>query len=361
MPGTQVMARPIPARERPLAIPAGQFRPRGRTLGTAGRAVYDAVVEGMARGQLKIRLPQGVSVDDVHDIVRHARLDVPELFNVRESSVSYAGGHDHPQRLSLNVSYRFSHGAAHGCLARMESRAAGILDLVRDKDVPERVELLHDWLAGHGRYGRGSAGLDHLASGPILFGHGVCDGYSLALKFLLDRAGVRSWVATGTSPSSGPGDGSGGHAWNIVDFGTAAQPRWAHVDVTFDLAENHGGISHAQFGLSDAEAALGHASDSTPYPACPQSLGWMRAHGQFLPSARELAWEVRRAAHAGQDTLTVQLPLSMGDPEGLSDLVRSTACDALDGTDARGVRISYSQFDPNVFTIRLKYRTFCFA
>ena len=52
----------------------------------------------------------------------------------------------------------------------------------------------------------------HTVYGAFVNKYAVCDGYSKAYQYLLNKAGIDSHIATGT------GNG-GSHAWNLVKLG----------------------------------------------------------------------------------------------------------------------------------------------
>lgn len=88
------------------------------------------------------------------------------------------------------------------------------------------VQALHDYLVRNCVYDRSAVNEavspSRTAYGALANGKAVCQGYSLAYKLLLRRAGV---------PAVYVGSDSMQHAWNMVQMENNA---WYHVDVTWD-------------------------------------------------------------------------------------------------------------------------------
>lgn len=165
------------------------------------------------------------------------------------------------------------------------------------------VQALHDYLVRNCVYDRSAVNEvispSRTAYGALANGKAVCQGYSLAYKLLLRRAGV---------PAVYVGSDSMQHAWNMVQMENNG---WYHVDVTWDdpilhtstyPEGNDGGyfrdVSHELFLRCDSTMRdeLNHyvwaAAYTSPYtdygnreypeykgPACP-APGMYRAAGE---------------------------------------------------------------------------------
>lgn len=66
------------------------------------------------------------------------------------------------------------------------------------------------------------------AYGALVKGKSACEGYSKAMKLLLDKVGIKSAVVCGDS--SARGEEAGPHMWNAVEIGG----KWYYLDVTWD-------------------------------------------------------------------------------------------------------------------------------
>lgn len=93
----------------------------------------------------------------------------------------------------------------------------------------EKVKAVHDWFIKNVKYDyynylRGTVpNVSHTASGALLRGIAVCDGYSKGFQKVMDKLGIPCQMVTGYSMG-------GGHAWNRVKI----SGKWYFIDVTFD-------------------------------------------------------------------------------------------------------------------------------
>ncbi len=116
-------------------------------------------------------------------------------------------------------------------------------------DPVEKALILHDYLAIHCSYNWETAtnqeeNYDSYNSkwniyGALVEKDAVCQGYALAYKALMDRAGVECKIIAK----------EGVHGWNIIKIGE----NWYHVDVTWDdpVPDKKGYCNHKYFLLSD--------------------------------------------------------------------------------------------------------------
>ncbi len=121
----------------------------------------------------------------------------------------------------------------------------------------EKAQALHDYLVRTCAYDNNVAGTDAATSpsrtayGALVKGRAVCQGYTLAYKLLLSRAGIPAIYVVSDSMN---------HSWNMVELDGS----WYHVDATWDdpLYEDESGqaadggfdaeVSHEFFLRSDA-------------------------------------------------------------------------------------------------------------
>ena len=87
----------------------------------------------------------------------------------------------------------------------------------------DQVKAFHDWLVNNTEYDFTFSDTSYDAAGPLLYGRGVCDGYSKAFDLLCYLSGIDCVRINGV------GNG-GGHAWNKVKI----NGQWYNVDVTWD-------------------------------------------------------------------------------------------------------------------------------
>lgn len=122
-------------------------------------------------------------------------------------------------------------------------------------DPVEIALILHDYLVLHCGYNWETAidvdeeQIPETASnlyGALVLKDASCQGYSLAYKALLDRAGIECKVVSGVAQLDGKEEN---HSWNMLKIGE----HWYHTDVTWDdpTPDLKGYCDHQYFLLSD--------------------------------------------------------------------------------------------------------------
>lgn len=240
-------------------LPVGQLRPYRATLDAAGQAAYDAIVEGVFDQRDYVLL--GVGKREACTIAQLVPNDIPELvFQQPGFSVIYSA---RKGRSVLVPHYRFGHKDAEALLVAMARNTAGVLRRARAvPDEMERHRLLHDWLIATCRLpGPGWSernGHLYVAAGALVYHEGVCSAFSRAYKYLADRCGLASCVATGVAGGGEAGDVER-HAWNLVRI----DGQWYNADVTWDASSSD---PHEYLARSDVSLRRTHHPDGAlPY------------------------------------------------------------------------------------------------
>jgi transglutaminase-like putative cysteine protease len=136
----------------------------------------------------------------------------------------------------------------------------------------ERIQLLHDRIVLETVYDEAAASKtganDPAFTAVGLFDNGkaVCQGYAEALTVLLNRAGVPTVYASGTSKGVA-------HAWVIVQL----DGNWYHVDATYDdpVPDTVRQTNYRYFLMNDEQLAKDHVRDFAE-PVCTDgSYEWM--------------------------------------------------------------------------------------
>ena len=91
--------------------------------------------------------------------------------------------------------------------------------------IEDKIKVFHDYVADHSIYDsvRAETGTSEYnsnkATGPLFEGMGICDGYTDALSFYLDKLGLENIKVTNNE-----------HVWNAVKLNGI----WYHIDLTWD-------------------------------------------------------------------------------------------------------------------------------
>ena len=298
-------------------IPQDQFRYYYTLLSSTERIVYDNLVCGLI--DFKKEIPcAGCHANRIQDILQYAKLDIPELFYIKSISLRYS-----PlliNRCTVLIEYRFKEDTVATILARMEVIAQQLHKVISHKAEADREIAIHDFLADRVQYRDLSAPYSHEAPGALLYNIGVCEGISKAFKYLADRNGLQSIVATGLGNDHG---NEGGHAWNLCSL----NGEFFHVDVTFDSTIADGCARYDYLNLSDKEIGTNHSwTDSLPI--CHKSLSHYKRLGLFFDSQQKLARFLRSQARNNR-TIVFQLPRFTGNQQRLVDVVCKTVQDNL--------------------------------
>lgn len=282
----------------------------------ARRDAYDALVDGLLEYRGSVRVPRGVTMEDLDRLVDLVKLDFPELFYVGSGTItSRRLGHC---QVSLEYApcYRLGEKDVLSTLEAMERATDEVvreLTLTRPQALPGAVSYddhtlddltaLHDWLVRRFAYADGDRPYAHEAPGPLVYGVGVCEGVAKAYKYLCDRCGLACCVVTGEAQDPGcPSDAPGPHAWNLVRVPSrevwrrrdepppCREAEWANVDVTFDASLSHAIVRHDYFGVTDAAIAASHRRDaSCPLPGGNASLRYYESKNLVATAATRLA------------------------------------------------------------------------
>ena len=251
----------------------------------------------------------GYTVGDFWDALGVVAVDPEYYWAASQFGFGYidSNGNGSPQRTerltSISLYYVVPTNTVPDVINVTEAKVSEALTWIPDNATRfQIVQALHDYLVRNCVYDRSAVNEvispSRTAYGALANGKAVCQGYSLAYKLLLRRAGV---------PAIYVGSDSMQHAWNMVQMENNG---WYHVDVTWDdpilhtstyPEGNDGGyfrdVSHELFLLCDSTMRdeLNHygwaAAYTSPYtdygnreypeykgPACPVP-GMYRAAG----------------------------------------------------------------------------------
>ena len=124
-----------------------------------------------------------------------------------------------------------------------------ITDNMTDYD---KIKVIHDYIIDNSVYDEQRANnlyndyqgefSSNIATGPLLQGHGICSGYTDAMKLFLDKMNIPNYKIS-----------SENHIWNLVYIDN----KWLHLDLTWDdPVINNGEIStidHTYFLINSNE------------------------------------------------------------------------------------------------------------
>lgn len=175
----------------------------------------------------------GYTVGDFWDALGIVAVDPEYYWAASQFGFGYidSNGNSSPQRTerltSISLYYVVPTNTVPDVINATEAKVSEALTWIPSNATRFRiVQALHDYLVRNCVYDRSAVNEavspSRTAYGALANGKAVCQGYSLAFKLLLRRAGVHAVYV---------GSDSMQHAWNMVQMENNA---WYHVDVTWD-------------------------------------------------------------------------------------------------------------------------------
>ena len=284
-------------------IPTKQYRYYFECLSKEEAAVYDAMLSGLLHYSKEI-VCHGCTVSQVQMIYHFLKLDVPELFYIKNIRIRYFT--EKASHCTVIPEYRFTISQTHDTLISMSRHCRELVDKYKQCSDFQKEKAIHDYIAMTVKYKDTEAPYSHEAPGAVLYQIGVCEGIAKAFKYLSDQLGLQSVVVFGASNEQG---NEGGHAWNLVKVNGV----FYHIDTTFDTTISSSCIRYDYFNLSDADIQSSHHWDDE-LPECPKTFGIYEKMGCYFNRGRALASFIRNASPM-QKTFVFKLPRTFLDDE----------------------------------------------
>ena len=220
-----------------LEITGGEQVSRAANLSGAGNALLKAMKSRKSSVNLKsYKVPRTQMNALIVDVMNSN----PDLFY---ASVKYFE-YDKSSNIVLNCYFQYTgtsadiivyNDAVEDAYAEALPNPSGMTDL-------QKALVLHDYLAQHIEYDQTENTTRYTAYDAFVNGLTVCQGYTMAYRVLLEKAGIEVDYCYSESMN---------HIWNYIKIGGS----WYHVDVTWDdpVKDNLGYVSHTYFMNSDSK------------------------------------------------------------------------------------------------------------
>jgi len=155
--------------------------------------------------------------------------------------------------------------------ATLVNKGKNIINKIITPDMSdlEKELAIHDYIILHSKYDTEGVANNtisndsHMPYGVLVDGLGVCDGYSNAMKALLNMVNIKSLTVYGNTFKLS--SSSTGHAWNLVNL----YGKYYMVDLTWDdndYISTINTISHKYLNLSSKQISVNHKFDMEFYP-----------------------------------------------------------------------------------------------
>ena len=309
---------------------------------TALLYAYDNIVQGIENSLDEISVYNGenaISVDEIIMVYDVYRRDHVEHFWV---GTGYRYLNNGETVTALSVDYLYSGQELATKKLEFEAAVEEILSGMDSTASEFEKELyLHDVLAEQIVYIEDANA--HNSYGALVEGRAVCEGYAESFQYLLQRAGIMSFIAVGASvnPSTQQPEG---HGWNYVKI----DGKYYHVDLTWDDQTNH--TYHAYFNLTDSEITVDHEIERGDFslPVCDSDDAmYFNVKGGVItdPSVEEIGQALKdNALSAGFYV--------KGDKNEFTSWLRNNISDIARYTEAEGlISYHYSILGDEVFMV----------
>ncbi len=173
-------------------------------------------------------------------------------------------------------------------------------DLSEDSDLTElmnRLKNMESALGDNTGNGVGSV-LDELSTSysVLVKGIGSSRGYAMAMKLLLNKAGIECLVVEGTD-----------YTWNIVKI----EGDYYHLDASADKLNNKEGkevLTHDYFNMSDLEMSKYYEWDKSKYPACTSNkCNYFYKNNTIVSTVEEFEAQIKNAIAEVKDSISIRV------------------------------------------------------
>ncbi|MCR5527069.1 MAG: hypothetical protein K6F39_06775 [Lachnospiraceae bacterium] len=149
-------------------------------------------------------------------------MDHPEFFYIDGYRTTVTTTNDVTVKLDFSGRYTMTEAEKNNRQKLIDAKVSDILENApMDDNDYEKVKYCFDYIVENTSYDVNSEDNQNICS-VFINGSSVCQGYSLAMKYLLDKIDVPCTVVYGTANGNN-------HAWNLV----CVDGTWAYIDATW--------------------------------------------------------------------------------------------------------------------------------
>lgn len=201
------------------------------------------------------------SISDIQYVIKNMKLEA--LFLYENPIRDYSALKPFYEKLGVREPYMWTH---YQDIQALALKCSEIIDDIINPSMSEvEKELaIHDYIVNNTEYDYSISSISGDANGPILFGKGICDGYSQAFTLLTRYLGFECFVVTGHVGSFPVEEDeiNIGHAWNKIRIGGVLH----NVDTTWNDTADY--LYYEYFNCSDVEM-----SNHWEHPLYPKAPG----------------------------------------------------------------------------------------
>lgn len=250
----------------------------GSEIDSFDECILDAVAAGEERIDVSAFGIPGTE-NMCNEVSLYIWKELPSAFNVYAIGIGTIGPPDQSFIDAVYVSYYVDCQTYVDMLEACEKAAETLLFGIKDNASLTQVEkalLIHDRIIASCEYSLNFGPNCYNMYGVLVENSAVCEGYTMAYKYLLDQVGIQSFYCSSEKLD---------HAWNIVILDGEAY----HVDNTWDdpILDIPGRVWHNNF-LRSSEGFFDTDHDASDYDQTPSSTKYDRAYWQNSSSEFQL-------------------------------------------------------------------------
>lgn len=276
-------------------------------LGSDEKKIYKEIFNCFLQMAENVELST-LDTETVDKCFNYVMLDHPEIFYVDGYKISLTKRGDVPVRLGITGKYNVSAEERKNRQEIIQKKVSDILSAAPSADSDEytRVKYVYDYIVANTDYDQSAPDNQNIVS-VFITGRSVCQGYSMAMKYLLDRMGIACTIVYGRANNEN-------HSWNMVTMDGVN----CFVDATWGDAsyreassdENSDMANYNYFGVNDYILLRTHQI-STP-AAIPECTSLERYYyvveGKYFTSLDlgQLSECFEKARASGEDFVTIK-------------------------------------------------------
>ena len=201
-------------------------------------AYYEAAINFEKR----CYLPYPMTQTELEQLITLTRYECPELMML-EVSRSFSVYTTNEKATAVEMPYSMDKQDYEEKLSQTRSVIDELVEKCRGLTAAEQEKLVYDHIVTNSIYDE-HAPWAGTAYGCLVEGRAKCDGFSFAMKWIMEELGIPCMIIAGN-----PTDGGIGHAWNVIKL----DGQWYDLDVTADVSrEEHGMVTYPAYNVSDS-------------------------------------------------------------------------------------------------------------
>ncbi|MBF8983675.1 hypothetical protein IZY60_09015 [Lutibacter sp. B2] len=222
--------------------------------------IYSIIVKGIKELKQSVEVDEFVKYDKgIDSIIKHAFNAYPETNYIDGVKYIYQSSNNRLKKLEFD--YKYDLKTIKNRLEETDKKANEIIESLIKEDMTdfEKELAIHDYIIKNTQYDYENYNknkipyIDHTAYGVLVKGVGVCDGYSKAMKLLLNKAGIECIIVYNSD-----------HAWNMVKIDNEIY----HVDASYNdpvSKEDVDLLMYSYFNIPDEEISFDHEWNRDKY------------------------------------------------------------------------------------------------